>query len=136
MSSAENVSKIELEIDYEKLAAAIVDAQNKAEDRDYKNSKTRILVMKFLNGSMYLGLCLLSVFIIYRSCATFDLSSQSQIFKSILIIIYFSILAVIAFLAQQESLGETIKETRFHFNTNISLAAIIIALIALYYEIV
>ena len=130
-----NTNQISVEIDYDKLAESIVKAREKANKSEYKHSKLRLVSMKILNGMTYIGTALLMIYFIYKIWDTADFSNTAQIVYSVIFSIYFGVTGVIMFLSQQESLGESYEETRFHFNTNISLIAMIVALLALYQEI-
>lgn len=119
-----------IEVDYDKLADSIVKAQLKAENEKETHSKVRKSIMNFLNGFVYISISILCFYGIY-----FLWRNPSDIFGSLVLKIIVSALlgvsGIMMFLAQQESLGETAEESNQHFNTNLSLVALILALIAL-----
>ena len=58
-----NIQELNLEIDYDKLAEAIVAANQKREHRP-RNTKIRGFVLGMCNGILYSGLC----FIVLNKC--------------------------------------------------------------------
>ncbi len=130
-----NIGQLNVEIDYDKLASAIISAQEKAKKKDIEHSKIRIKTMKFFNGSIYIGIAIFTCVVIYKLwCSTNDYSISTIIFN-IVISVLLAAIAIFMFFSQQESFDDSFEETKFHFNTNISLIAMIIALLALYHEI-
>lgn len=125
-----NIESINMEIDYDKLARAIAKALNDNEVISNTNSKYRSILMRFSNGCIYLiGLALSGVCIykIWDNCSL----NQVTIIKAIIFTVLFAFMGIYFFLCQQETLGDKDKDSREHFNTNISFIALIVSLIAL-----
>lgn len=121
-----------LEIDYDRLANAILKAQLKIDNKKNKHSKVRRGLMNFLNGTVYISISILCFYGIYYVWHSYSGGMSNNIVLKIIITILLGVLGVVLFLSQQESLEETEEESNEHFNTNLSLAALIIALIALF----
>lgn len=119
-----------LEVDYEKLADSIVKAQLKVENEKEKHNKVRKSLMSFLNGSVYITISVLCFYWIYFIWRNPSGTISNSLVLKIIVSALLGVLGILMFLAQQESLGETAEESNQHFNTNLSLAALILALIA------
>ena len=123
-----------IEIDYDKLAEAIVKAQNKTSKKS--SSKLRNAALNFFNGAIYSMVYLVAVVSIYAIWSEVYPNQENSLIGCILISVIMAFIAVYAFLCQQESFKDKETETLEYFNVNISLIALIVALIALFKEVV
>lgn len=124
-----NIENLNIEIDYKKLADAIVEANNNSKVKDMKHSKVRCTIMNWLNGIVYSIIYILSFYGVYY---VWHNNLLASLVAKILFSVFFAVLGISMLLSQQESIKESFEESREHFNTNISLIALIVALIALY----
>ena len=120
-----NQPSIRMEIDYDKLAEAIVKANNTSSDEKYKKSNFRLKVLNFINGAIYLSgysYCVVKIINLW-SGSLYDFMT-----RVVYTIICF-IIALILFLMQQESLDESKDEILFHFNSNITVIVLLITIL-------
>ena len=126
-----NIQELNLEIDYDKLAEAMVTAQENHKRKINAKKSLREKAMFYLNGALYAFVYSVSVFCIFLSWNKYKQASMSISF-SILNTIIFAFVAIYAFLCQQEAFDDDAQTAQTHFNTNIALAALIISVIALF----
>lgn len=119
-----------IEIDYEKLANAIVNAQKSSND-DEKGHKSRNSLIHFLNGTIYIILAIFCVWGIVRYWSESYVGTVESLIQCILITAILAVFAVWFFLCQQESLSDKGKSAIDDFSLNISLAALLVSLVAL-----
>ena len=128
-----NIKELNLEIDYDKLADAIVKAQTKQKEPNEKKKNFREKAMSFSNSALYFfiyiiaGLCIVQVWNDYSAETT-------SLFVSIFCTVLFAFCGVYAFLCHREALHDNGQEAQTHFNSNIALIALIVALVALFKE--
>ena len=120
-----------LEIDYDKLAEAIVKAQATSSKKAKKKGKIRGSLMGTFNGCLYAGVYSAAALSIYAVWHNFKPENYPLI-SCIILTIILVIVAVYAFLCQQESFDDDAADSREYFNTNVSLIALIIAFVALF----
>lgn len=118
-------------IDYDKLAEAIVVAQEKANKKKKRTSRFRGAVMGGINGVLYLIVTLFSVGAIVGMWMEYAIATEHSLITYIGCTIMFAVIGLFAFLCQQESLGDSDEDAQQHFNTNMALIALIVALVAL-----
>ena len=118
-------------IDYEKLAEAIVAAQEKANKKKKRTSRFRGAFMGGINGVLYLIVTLFSIAAIAGMWIQYIESAEHSVITYIGCTIIFAVIGIFAFLCQQESLGDSDEDAQQHFNTNIALIALFVALVAL-----
>lgn len=126
-----NIEPVNIEIDYDKLAEAIVKAQNEAEQKTKKTGTILRIAMTICNVVVYLiiySILAYATVIFWRQEAV---GAQEIIAKVILIVLTIMLLALV-FLLMGEAITGTKNEVQNHFNTNMTLAALVIALIALF----
>ena len=121
-----------LDIDYEKLAQAFIQVQKKTEREKSTNTTIRTRLLRFLNGCIYLIFSFGCFYKIYHVWFINTGNESTSIENKIIITVVLAILGILMFLSQQESLGESNRETSEFFNINLSLIAVVIALIAYY----
>lgn len=119
-----------IEIDYEKLANAIVNAQESS-NNDVKGHKSRNSLINFLNGTIYIMLAVFCVWGIVRYWSGSYVGTVESLIQCILITAILAVFAVWFFLCQQESLSDKGKNATDDFSLNISLAALLVSLVAL-----
>ena len=131
-STINNIESINMEIDYEKLAEAIVKAQKKSECKEKSHSKYRSGAMNFFNGAIYSIVYFLAGAGVFTIWKEFFAKQDTSLISCVVVTIILLFVGVYAFLCQQESFKEKESESFAHFNANISLIAMIIALVALF----
>lgn len=123
---------VNAEIDYDKLAEAIVKAQKKSEGKEKSHSKYRSGAMNFFNGAIYSVVYILAGTGVFTVWKEFFTNQDTSLISSIVITLILLFVGVYAFLCQQESFKEKESESFAHFNANISLIALLIAAVALF----
>ena len=130
-----NIQELNLEIDYNKLAEAIVNATKK-EAPQQSNMKHRGTILGLFNILVYttpIILILKALVGLWIDC--FQVA-YPEIITNIIMCTVLTVSGVfISFLlglAMKETLCDTEEQIVSHFNTNISVAALIVALIALF----
>ena len=118
-------------VDYDKLAEAIVTVQEKASKKKKRTSRFRGAVMGGINGVLYLIVTLFSVGAIAGMWMEYAKAAEHSLMTYIGCTVMFAIIGLFAFLCQQESLGDSDEDAQQHFNTNIALIALVVALVAL-----
>lgn len=127
-----NIDSVNIEIDYDKLAEAIVRAQNNVKKKNKKSSKLRNAALSFFNGLVYAVVYLISGFSIYVIWSEIYPKQEASLGGCIFLSVILVIVGVYAFLCQQESYNDKETETLEYFNVNVSLIALIVALVALF----
>ena len=126
----ENKNIIQFEIDYDKLAQAVVGALDKKAKADRNKTRWRNTAMKWVNGIIYLVFAFLSLSgIVYFWMSRFNGTCDSLIL-CIIATIVLSASAFICFMCQQETLDDNYETAINLFSVNISFVALIIAFIA------
>lgn len=129
MSNKNN--NVKVEIDYDKLAKAIVSAMDTKEKSSQKKTHWRNVAMKWMNGIIYIFFCVSAIISI--PCfwnSKYDGTSNSIILCIIATIVLLAI-AFVSFLCQQETQDDNYEVASNLFSVNISFVALIIAIIAL-----
>lgn len=130
-----NIQELNLEIDYDKLAEAIVIAQKKErktnEDKSKKRMGARHLLMSWCNGILYAVLYSYVIREIIEMWQNYARSGEPGLYMCIVYTIGGVSLAILLFLAHQETMNDSKEDTITHFNTNIALVALIAAIVAL-----
>lgn len=126
-----NIQELNLEIDYDKLAQAIVTAQEKRGDKSNKRMGTRQLLMSWCNSVIYAVLYSYVIYEIIKMWQKYASTGLSNLYMCIVYTVAGASLVVLLLLAQQESMNDSKGDTITHFNTNIALVALIAALVAL-----
>ena len=130
-----NIDSINVEIDYNKLAQAIVDAQNKSNNKSQRTNKLRSAALNFFNGAVYSMIYIVAGFSIYAVWAEVYTKQENSLIGCLVLSIVLAFIGVYAFLCQQESFRDKESETLEYFNVNISLIALVVALVALFKEV-
>lgn len=127
-----NITIVNNEIDYDKLAEAIVNAQSRTKETKKSTSKFRSAAMSFFNGAIYSIAYVLSGLSIYVIWAESYAKQSASLVGCIILTVILAFIGIYAFLCQQESFQDKDSDAREHFNINISLIALIVAIIALF----
>lgn len=130
-----NIQELNLEIDYNKLAEAIVKATKK-EAPQQSNMKHRGTILGLFNILVYttpIILILKALIGLWSNCFQ---AAYPEIITNIIMCTVLTVSGIfISFLlgsAMKETLSDTEEQIVSHFNTNISVAALIVALVALF----
>lgn len=130
-----NIESVNLDVDTEKLAKAIIEAQQKVEEETTKETrranKFRTRAMSFFNGTIYALISIISIYFIYIIWTDSYSKPEVSLPSCIVFTFLFAFVAIYSFLCQQETFNDKAADVHEHFNTNIALVALIIALIAL-----
>lgn len=129
-----NDIKVIVEIDYEKLANTIIQAGLHQDNKNKKKSSIRIKLMKWCNGIVYIGLCIISILKIINIWNCYfsqSVSTVNDLVNSIVFTGIFVAIVIFLFLSQQESFDDKDEDVEKYFNVNIGLVALILALITL-----
>ena len=124
-----NIESINMEIDYEKLADAIVKAQNNAKLDSKNKLKARRFLMSEFNMLFYF---FLAAILLLAICLIWMGNLNSGLFSRIIVSALFLFLTVMSVKSAFESVEDKETDAHNHFNTNVSLVALIVALIALF----
>lgn len=124
------IDEVNAEIDYEKLATAIVKAQTEAEKSTPRTSKYRALIMYAFNAVIYLAMGIIFV-LLFCSFLASSLATITKIFGCLAT----AALVIIMIFAIAESFRDKDAEIINHFNSNVNVIALIIALVALLREV-
>lgn len=123
---------VKTEIDYEKLAVAIIEAQNKVTEKASSSRKFREAGMSFFNGSVYAFLYGLIGYLVYALWNNVHVETSMAFYKEVFLSIILAFIGIYAFLCQQESLRDTGTEIHKHFNNIVPFAALILTLVTLF----
>lgn len=127
------------QIDYDAITQAIVKAHQQVEYSDKlkekERNKHRIELIKFINGVVYIMVTVIAVSFIISLWKNFVYTHFSDLLFRIIASIFSVISGIFGFLSQQESLDDGAENAILHFNSNMSLLALIVAIIALLMQI-
>ena len=130
-----NINQLNLDIDYDKLAEAIVRAQekaaNKAEINKRKRTRFRNALLSNANGIVYHGISVFMVFLIAGIWVSYSRGAGTSLVLSIVFTLSFAFFCFVSFMCGQETFNDNYETTASLFNTNVSLIALIVAIIAL-----
>lgn len=128
-TTVNNIEQLNLEIDYDKLAEAIVKANNNSKK---KKDKIRTSAMRFFNGMTFAMIYVIAFLGLYATWSEAYSKNNAPLIECIILSVAFLVIGVYSFLCQQETFDDNESDTVEFFNTNISLVALIVALIALF----
>lgn len=127
-----NIDSVNVEIDYDKLAEAIIKAQMVSQNKEKRTGKFRSAAMSLFNGAIYAivyTFAIAMIYVVWRECYA---NQTVPLIGCILFTLVLAFIGIYAFLCQQESHRDSETDTITHFNTNIALIALIVAMIALF----
>lgn len=132
------IDQLNLEIDYDKLAEAIVKAQKNADivEEKQRRGKTRFRKALFgnINGTVYHGMALLMCALVGGIWVNYANGTTTSLLSSVVFSVLFIIIAFVMFMCGQETFNDNYETTVTLFNTNLSTVALIVAVIALVKE--
>ena len=130
-----NIQELNLEIDYDKLAEAIAKA-NKKETSKQSNMKHRGIMLGLFNILVFTTPIILILKTLVEMWINCFQAEYPEIISNIIMCIVLTIsgifISLLLFSAMKETLCDTEEQMLSHFNTNISVAALIVALVALF----
>jgi len=126
-----NIQELNLEIDYDKLAEAIVKANAQRSPRKKSNMKVRGFIFGMCNGILYLAMAYYIIEYTVKMWYDFAVQHTPSIMTCIVTTVISCALTILLYIAQQETCNDTDEEVLSHFNTSIGFVALIVALIAL-----
>ena len=130
-----NIDQLNLEIDYDKLAIAIVKAQKKTsvenEKSAAKTTRFRNALFGNVNGFIYYAVSFFMAVCIFSTWVSYANGTVNSLSLSIVFTILFAFLGFVSFMSGIETRKDNYEQTVALFNTNVSLIALIIAIIAL-----
>lgn len=128
---------VTLEIDYDKLAKAIVRAQSEVSQRQKQQHKRktrfRNALLGFLNGMVYHGVSVVCVLFIIGVWRSYFREQAFSLLIPIVLSVLFLIVGAISFMCGQETLDDDYDTTLPLLNLNVSLIAMVVALISLFH---
>lgn len=119
---------VDVNVDYEKLAKEIIQAQQEAERQKTRPNRFRGSIMSGINAVLYGVISLFSGLMVI---SVWMASIDADTFTKVLYTILFAFVAVSCGACAAESMKDTDENAQQHFNTNITLIALIVALVAL-----
>ena len=134
-TTVNNIQELNLEIDYDKLAEAIVKAQEGAKDAKKRPSKFRANTMIVINTAIPITFILFAVIACFTIWHEFVTNGTYTVLTCIVASIFLALFIITNIVSAIEAWKDDDENAIKHFNTNVSLAALIIALIALLKEI-
>lgn len=126
-----NIDNVNMEINYDKLAEAIVEAQQKVKEHSKRPNRFRGSVMAIVNVSIPVLLAIFSVISCIGIWQEYIIEPTHGLFYCIFYTILFAVVVIISFFYSYEAWKDDDENAIMHFNTNIALVALIVAMIAL-----
>ena len=124
------IENLNLEIDYDKLAEAIVRVQTTSEEQKSKGKKTRRIVFRFLNALAFMLMAVLFIAGIVLLWIP-QIGGAMKLWERIIATAALLPMAIIAFPCFNESLDDNYQDSIVLFTALVSLVALIVAVIAL-----
>lgn len=126
-----NIDTIHMDIDYKKLAEALITAKKEVAKEEFKSKKFRTVGMQLVNIIFYMTLLVVSVFIILCIWKMYCIIHSINLITAIVFTIISIALVIYAVLCHVESFKDSANAIMAHFNTNMSFIALLISFIAL-----
>ena len=127
-----NIQELNLEIDYDKLAEAIVKAEEEFQKEKKRPNKFRAIGKSIFNMTVSVVAVLLLIGVIIAVWSQPALKEVLNVFESIQITGVLAIFAILHIFSAIECWKDDDENAIATFNNNIALFALIVALIALY----
>ncbi len=124
------IENLNLEIDYDKLAEAIVKAQRRSEDQGAKGKKARRSVFRFLNAFTFVFMAVLfivGIVLLWTKLIGATMELWVRIFATAALVL----MAIISLLCFNESMDDDYQDSITLFTSLVTLVALIVAVIAL-----
>lgn len=119
------------DFDYDKLAEAIVKAQQKANESVKSTGKFRSALMWLFNIIVYSSVVAIASYCIYIIWTSSYVEQTPPFVGCMVFTFVLAAVAIGAFVCLIESFRDKNSDAREHFNINISLIALLVAIIAL-----
>ena len=126
-----HIDNVTVNIDYDQLAQAILEEQKKNENKSKKRMGARQFLMTWCNGILYAVLYSYVIREVIKMWQKYVSAGEPSLYMCIVYTVGGASLAVLLFLAHQETMNDSKEDTITHFNTNIALVALIAAIVAL-----
>lgn len=134
--SPQNANALSLEIDYDKLAEAIVRAQNasKTEQKKHEKRRTRFRnkLLGFFNRVVYDAITTVCILLVICVWNLYAHENAYSLLQSIIFSLLFVILGVFSFLCSLETQDDDYSISVPLFNLNVSLVAMVVAMISFF----
>ncbi len=131
------INNLNVEIDYDKLAEAIVRAQefvlHNQNNQVKKRTRFRNALLGYVNGAIYHGIAIASVLFIIGIWRSYYLEQKFSLLLSVGISILCAIIGTISFLCGQETLDDDFNTTIPLLDLNVSLFAMVLAMVSLFH---
>lgn len=127
-----NIQELNLEIDYDKLAEAMIKAQEKAQPTKKRPSRFRAIGMISVNTTIPIMCALFSIVICITMWGEFAINGEYPLFECIMATIVFALILITQVFSAIEAWRDDDENAIKHFNINVSLVALIIAFVALF----
>lgn len=124
------IENLNLEIDYDKLAEAIVRAQTASEEQKSKGKKTRRSVFRSLNALAFMLMAVLfiaGILLLWTKLIGATMELWVRIFATAALVL----MAIISLLCFKESMDDDYQDSITLFTSLVTLVALIVAVIAL-----
>ncbi len=128
--TANSIEPVNVEINYDKLAQAIVKAQLESEEQKSKGKKTRRSVFRFLNAFAFVLMAVLfiaGIVLLWTTLIGATVELWVRIFATAALVL----MVIITLLCFNESLDDDYQDSIALFTALVSLVALIVAVIAL-----
>lgn len=126
-----NIQELNLEIDYEKFAKAIVKAQDEAKKVKKRPDRFRAVGMVAVNTAIHVIIAIFIVIAFIVMWVNFSSDKTPRLFECIVYSILFIVIIAAQIFSAIESWKDDDENAIKHFNTNVALVALIVSLIAL-----
>lgn len=119
---------VNVNIDYDQLAEAVIKAQEKAQKNHPRENRLRGSLMAIFNAMLYFATAFVGVCMVICTWVI----PIGNIGTRIVCTFLFGIIAIYSGACFYESIKDSDENAQQHFNTNITLIALIVALVALF----
>ena len=126
-----NIENLSLEIDYDKLAEAIVLAQQKANESHKRLKSIRTLIMSTANTVLPATVALIALVSGLGMCMEIFTEPVHSVLFYFIFAVSFIIVIPVSICCAIEAWNDQEEASMQHFNSNIALVALVISLVAL-----
>ena len=119
---------VNVNIDYDQLAEAVIKAQEKVQKNQPRENRLRGSLMAIFNAMLYFVTAFVCIYMVICTWVT----PIGNIGTRIVCTLLFGIIAIYSGACFYESIKDSDENAQQHFNTNITLIALIVALVALF----
>ena len=126
-----NINELNLEIDYDKLAEAMVLAQQKANESTKRPKSIRTLIMSTANTVLPAVVALIALMAGIGMCMEIFTDPVHSVLFYFVFAVSFIIVISVSICCAIEAWNDREEAAIQHFNSNIALAALVVSLVAL-----